>query len=87
LGVATTMASAPAKEGLKMAVNPPNASVTLRNVGAVLLVSPDPFTGVPGVALLTASYAMKGREAANVASLAAETARAVRAIRELKTLL
>ncbi len=87
LGVATTIANAPAKEGLRMAVRPPNVSRTMRNVGAVLLASPDPFTGVPGVALLTASYAMKGREAASVSSLATETAQAVRAIRELKTLL
>jgi hypothetical protein len=87
LGVAATMADAPAREGLRMAVSPPSMSGTLRNVGAVLLVSPDPFTGVPGVALLTASYAMKGREAAKVASLAAETAQAMRTIRELKMLL
>jgi hypothetical protein len=53
----------------------------------VLLVTPDPFSGIPGAALLGASYAVRGREAANLQSLASETARAARMIRDLQSLL
>lgn len=75
------------KTRLKMVVDPPNMSKTLRNVGIVLLVTPDPFSGIPGAALLGASYAVRGREAANLQSLASETARAARMIRDLQSLL
>jgi hypothetical protein len=84
---ATAIGNAETKSRLKMVVNPPNMSKTLRNVGVVLLVTPDPFSGIPGAALLGASYAVKGREAANLRSLASETARAARMIRDLQSLL
>ena len=75
------------KGRLKMVVDPPSVSKTLRNAGVVLLVTPDPFTGIPGVALLGASYAVKSREAANLKSLASETAKTARVIRDLQSLL
>jgi hypothetical protein len=87
VGATTSLADPATSSGLKMVVNPPNMSRTLRNVGAVLLVSPDPFTGVPGAALLGASYLIRSREAANLQSLARETARTARTIRELQSFL
>ena len=87
IGAMTGLADPATSNGLRMVANPPNMSRTLRNVGAVLLISPDPFTGVPGAALLGASYLMKGREAANLQSLARETALTVRTIRELQSFL
>jgi hypothetical protein len=85
--VAMSVGNPDTKKSLKMVVDPPNMSKTLRNMGIVLLVTPDPFTGIPGAALLGASYAMKRREAANLQSLANETARTMRMIRDLQSLL
>lgn len=85
--VAASLASHTTKNGLKVVVKPPSASNAVRNVGAVLLVSPDPFTGIPGAALMGASYVMKGREAASLKSLAKETASAIRTVRDLQSLL
>jgi len=87
VGAASAAGSTEMKSRLKMVVDPPNMSKTLRNMGVVLLVTPDPFSGIPGAALLGASYAVKGREAANLRALASETARAARMIRDLHSLL
>ena len=75
------------KAALSSVVSPSSATKALRNAGIVLLVTPDPFTGVAGAALLGASYATKRSEAADLGTLAAETARTVRTIRELHSLL
>ncbi|MDA4134599.1 MAG: hypothetical protein OK441_03415 [Thaumarchaeota archaeon] len=85
--VAKSVGNPETKSRMKMVVDPPNMSKTLRNVGVVLLVTPDPFSGIPGAALLGASYAVKGREAANLASLSSEAARVARMIRDLQSLL
>lgn len=87
IGTAASIASSASRDALKMAVNPPSISRVTRNVGAVLLVSPDPFTLVPGAALLGASYAIRSREAASLETLAKETAMCVRTIRELQSFL
>jgi hypothetical protein len=85
--VATSIADPATREKLKMVVKPPNISGTLRKAGIVLLLTPDPFTAIPGTALLGASYAMKRRQAADLGSLARETARTMQSIRELQSLL
>jgi hypothetical protein len=85
--VAKAMGDPATRGALKMVVKPPSIAKSLRNVGAVLLISPDPFSGVPGAALLGASYVMKRREAANIQTLAGEMSRTLRTIRDLQSLL
>ncbi|MDA4114294.1 MAG: hypothetical protein OK474_09630 [Thaumarchaeota archaeon] len=85
--VAMSMADSATGEKLRMVVKPPNISGSLRKAGIVLLLTPDPFTAIPGTALLGASYAMKRRQAADLGSLARETARTMQTIRDLRSLL
>ena len=87
LSVAAGVANPSTTQSLRMAAKPPDVSRTLRKAGAVLIISPDPFTDVPAAALLGASIAMKGREAASIESLAKEAAKAARAIRDLHSIL
>ena len=62
---------------------PPSLSGGLRKAGIALIATPDPFTGVPGVALVVSAFVMKRRESASLGSLAAETRRILREIQAL----
>ena len=56
--------------------NPSSPSSTMKKAGILLLVgTPDPFTAVPGAALLAASYASKRRAPARLDDVAAEASR------------
>jgi hypothetical protein len=55
----------------------------MRKAGIALIAAPDPFTGVPGVALLASSFVVKRKEPANLGSLAQETWKALREIQSL----
>jgi hypothetical protein len=55
----------------------------MRKAGIALIVTPDPISGVPGVALLASSFVMKKREPASLESLAQETRKALREIQSL----
>lgn len=66
------------KEKLRMVVKPPKISSAMKKTGAALILTPDPLTAVPGVALLGASVAMKSRDAASLEDLAKETRKAMR---------
>jgi hypothetical protein len=66
-------------------VSKPNSpSSTLKKAGvALIVVTPDPVTAVPGVALIIASYAAKRNEPAKLDDVAAETRKILRDIRSL----
>jgi len=51
---------------------PPSLSGGMRKAGIALIAAPDPFTGVPGVALLASSFVLKRREPASLGNLAQE---------------
>jgi hypothetical protein len=51
--------------------------------GIALILTPDPISGLPGVALLASSFVMKRREPASLASLAQETRKTLREIQSL----
>jgi hypothetical protein len=63
---------------------PPSLSGGMRKAGIALIVTPDPFTGVPGAALLASSFIMKRKEPASLGSLADETRKVLREIQSLR---
>jgi hypothetical protein len=63
---------------------PSSPSSTLKKAGvALIVVTPDPVTAVPGVALIAASYAAKHNEPAKLDDLAAETRKILRDLQSL----
>lgn len=67
------LADAETRERMKQVVRPNSISKTLRKAGLALILAPDPITAVPGVMMLGASLAMKGREPLTPASVFEET--------------
>lgn len=68
---------------LERVVRPKSLSGTMRKVGIALVATPDPFTGVPGVALIAGSFLAKRKEPIGIASLAVETKKILREIQSL----
>jgi len=63
---------------------PKSPSSALKKAGvALIVVTPDPVTAVPGVALIAASYATKRNEPAKLDDLAMETRKLLRDIQSL----
>jgi len=63
---------------------PGSPSSTLKKAGvALIVVTPDPITAVPGIALIAASYATKRKEPAKLDDLAVETKKILREIQSL----
>lgn len=81
--VAKSMSTAPLRRGLGDLTNPPSLSGSMRKAGVALIVTPDPFTGVPGVVLLAASFAAKRNEPANLSALAIEARKVLRDVQSL----
>jgi len=69
---------------LRDVTKPPSLSGGMRKAGVALIAAPDPFTGIPGVALLASSIAVKKREPASLGTLAQETRKILRDIQSLK---
>lgn len=65
---------------LDRVTKPNSLSSTAKKAGIALIAAPDPFTGIPGVALLASSYALKRRDPANLGHLAQETRKILRDI-------
>jgi hypothetical protein len=55
----------------------------MKKAGVALIMTPDPVTAVPGVALLAASYASKRSDPSKLEDLAAETRKILRDIQSL----
>ena len=58
---------------LRQVARPNSISKTLRRAGVALLLSPDPFTDVPGAIMLGASIATRNKDPLSPASVFAET--------------
>jgi len=71
--VAGCLADSDTRDRLKQVMKPNSISRTLRKAGVALILSPDPFTGVPGVIMLGASLATRNKEPLSPASVLAET--------------
>ena len=57
------------KDCIRRVVKPTSLSGSMKKVGIVLILAPEPISTVPGVALLASSYAMKRREPASLQTL------------------
>jgi len=82
--VATTMGNERTKTCLKQLANPRSPSRTIQKVGTVLLLSPDPVTDLPAIAIIGASYLMKRHDPLSVGSMIKE---ADRTLKEFQSLL
>ena len=75
---AKILSNAETRKRLDDVVKPSSIAKTLKNLGILILLSPDPLgpiTDVPGAVPLSASYLMKGREPAAVESVFREAQR------------
>jgi hypothetical protein len=81
--VAAVVDTSPLRRHFDNVTKPPSLSGGMRKAGIALIVTPDPISGVPGVALLASSFVMKKREPASLESLAQETRKALREIQSL----
>lgn len=68
-------------EGL---TKPKSPSSAMKKAGVALIAAPDPVTGVAGVALLAASFAMKNKDPAKVGDIAEETRKLLREIQSFR---
>lgn len=81
--LAGVMDSGQVKCSMDQVVKPKSLAQGVKKVGVVLCASPDPFTGIPGAALIAASCFMKSREPASLEHLARETRKMMRDIESL----
>jgi len=83
--VASSVNPAPVREHMNRLSKPGSPSSALRKAGvALIVVTPDPVTAVPGVALIATSYAMKRKDPTKLDDLAEETRKILRDIRDLR---
>lgn len=83
VNVAGAVDTSPLRQRFDDLTKPPSISGGMRKAGIALIAAPDPFTGVPGVALLASSFVMKRREPASLGSLAQETRKVLRELQSL----
>ncbi len=76
--LANGMGSAGMRRSLKHLAKPNSVSGTLRKAGAVMLLSPDPLSDIPAIALIGTSYIMKRREPLSVSSLMVEAGKTLK---------
>ncbi|MGD0478376.1 MAG: hypothetical protein ABSB29_09465 [Nitrososphaerales archaeon] len=81
--VAGVVDTSPLRRHFDNVTKPPSLGGGMRKAGIALIVTPDPFTSVPGVALLASSFVMKRREPASLGTLAQETRKVLREIQSL----
>lgn len=73
--VAGVIADPKTRDSLQQVVRPNSLSKTLRKAGVALILTPDPITAVPGVMMLGASFATRGKQPLTPASVYDETQR------------
>ncbi len=83
IGVATAIADPATTKRLRDVVKPPKVAGSLRKTGVLLILTPDPISLVPGVAMVGASFVMKRREPAGLEDLVSETAKMMRELQSL----
>ena len=82
--VSAALRSDAAKVSVGRVVDPRSLVKGMRRLGVVLVAAPDPFTGIPGAALLVSSYVLKRREPADLRLLAAETRKLMGDVQSLR---
>jgi hypothetical protein len=82
--VATGVDASPVRAQMRKLSKPGSPSSAMKKAGVALIVAtPDPFTAVPGVALIASSYVARRREPAKLDDLAIETKKLLRDLRSL----
>ena len=84
--VARAVGDVATRRALKDVVKPPKVAGALRKAGTLMILTPDPITLVPGVAMVGASFVMKRREPAGLEDLVKETAKQMRELESLLSL-
>lgn len=80
--VASGVNAEPIRNHMERLSNPKSPSSAMKKAGiALIVVTPDPITAIPGVALIATSIAIKRKEPAKLDDLAAETQKILREIR------
>jgi hypothetical protein len=83
--VASSLNIAPVKRRMNDLTKPGNPSSALKKAGVALIIAtPDPFTAVPGIAMIATSYAIKRKSPAKLDDLAAETRKILRDIESFR---
>jgi len=82
--VATGVDTSPMRAQMNKLSKPGSPSSAMKKAGvALIVVTPDPFTAVPGVALVASSYIARRKEPAKLDDLALETRKLLRDLRSL----
>ena len=82
--VATSVDVTPLRTQMHKLSKPGSPSSAMKKAGVALIVAtPDPFTAVPGVALIASSYVARRKEPAKLEDLALETRKLLRDLRSL----
>lgn len=76
--VASRLDTAKVSRHVQGLVKPKSPKSTLKKAGVALIATPDPVTGVAGVALLASSFAMAKGDPLSLADLSRETAKILR---------
>ena len=82
--VLSSLSDAETNTKLKQVVKPNSFPKTLKKVGLLLMLSPDPLTDIPGAVLLGASQVMKKKDPASVESVFDETRTIIEEFRLLR---
>ena len=83
-GVAGAVDTRPVQDKLNQVIKPRSLVGGMKKAGIALVATPDPFTGVPGVALIASAYVMKKREPVGLEHLALEMRKIAREMQSLR---
>jgi hypothetical protein len=83
--VASSIDASSVTEHFNRLTKPKSPSSSMRKAGVALIIAtPDPFTAVPGVALIASSYAVKRKEPAKLEDVVTETRKILREIQSFR---
>lgn len=82
--VSTALAKGGVQKGLEDVVRPRSLSSGMRKAGIALMLSPDPLTDIPGIALLASAYLIKKRDPSSIKTLMKEARRVIRDVESLR---
>ncbi len=82
--VSTALTGRGVEKGLQDAVRPRSLSSGIRKAGIALMLSPDPLTDIPGIALLASAYLIKKRDPSSIKTLMNEARRVIRDVESLR---
>ncbi len=82
--VGTALTGRGVQRGLQDVLRPRSLSSGIRKAGIALMLSPDPLTDIPGIALLASAYLIKKRDPSSIKTVMKEARRAIRDVESLR---